>query len=106
MTGIYAAAACQAALRVLRHGDGGQLIDMALYDCAFSAMATFLPKLLPGAGGDVGRLGNRHALAAPWNIYRAEDGWILVCAVSDDQWYRITGSSVAPSLRAIRAICV
>jgi len=54
MTGIYAAAACQAALRVLRRGgDGGQLIDMALYDCAFSAMATFLPKLLSGAGGDV-----------------------------------------------------
>jgi crotonobetainyl-CoA:carnitine CoA-transferase CaiB-like acyl-CoA transferase len=46
---------------------------------------TFLPRLLSGAGDDVGRLGNRHALAAPWNIYRAEDGSILVCAVSDDQ---------------------
>src|SRR5262249_38120669 len=79
MTGIYAAVACQAALRVMRRGGGGQLIDMALYDCAFCAMATFLPKLLSGAGGDVGRLGNRHALVAPWNIFRAEDGWILVC---------------------------
>jgi crotonobetainyl-CoA:carnitine CoA-transferase CaiB-like acyl-CoA transferase len=98
MTGIYAAVACQAALRVLRRGDGGQLIDMALYDSAFAAMATFLPKLLSGAGGDVGRLGNRHALAAPWNIYRAEDGWLLVCAVSNDQWRRITGVIDHPEL--------
>jgi crotonobetainyl-CoA:carnitine CoA-transferase CaiB-like acyl-CoA transferase len=98
MTGIYAAIACQAALRVLRRGDGGQLIDMSLYDCAFAAMATFLPKLLSGSGGDVGRLGNRHALAAPWNIYRAADGWVLVCAVSDDQWRRITGVIDRPEL--------
>jgi crotonobetainyl-CoA:carnitine CoA-transferase CaiB-like acyl-CoA transferase len=98
MTGIYAAVACQAALRVVRRGDGGQLIDMALYDSAFAAMATFLPKLLSGVGGDVGRLGNRHALAAPWNIYRAEDGWVLVCAVSDDQWHRITGVIGRPEL--------
>jgi crotonobetainyl-CoA:carnitine CoA-transferase CaiB-like acyl-CoA transferase len=98
MTGIYAAVACQAALRLLRRGDGGQVIDMALYDSAFAAMATFLPKLLSGAGGDVGRLGNRHALAAPWNSYRAEDGWVLVCAVSDDQWRRITGLIDRPEL--------
>jgi crotonobetainyl-CoA:carnitine CoA-transferase CaiB-like acyl-CoA transferase len=98
MTGIYAAVACQAALRVLRRGGGGQLIDMALYDSAFCAMATFLPKLLSGAGGDVGRLGNRHALVAPWNIYRAEDGWILVCTVTDDQWHRIAGVIGRPEL--------
>jgi hypothetical protein len=38
----------------------------------------------------------------PRNIYRAEDGSVLVCAVSDDQWHRITGRiagwlSVEPS---------
>ena len=98
MTGIYAAVACQAALRVLRRGDGGQLIDMALYDCAFSAMSTFLAKPLSGDDGDVGRLGNRHSMAAPWNIYRADDGWLLICAASDDQWRRITEVIARPEL--------
>ena len=98
MTGMYAAIACQAALRVQQRGDGGQFIDMALYDCAFSAMATFLPKLLSGTDGDVGRVGNRHVMAAPWNIYRAKDGWVLVCAASDDQWHRITEVIGRPEL--------
>jgi hypothetical protein len=42
---------------------GIRAADAALYDSAFAAMATFLPKLLSRAGSDVGRLGNRHALA-------------------------------------------
>jgi crotonobetainyl-CoA:carnitine CoA-transferase CaiB-like acyl-CoA transferase len=98
MTGIYAAAACQAALRVRRLGGGGQLIDMALYDCAFGALATFLPKLVSGESGDIARMGNRHSMAAPWNVYKAEDGWVLVCAASDDQWQRITHLIGQPAL--------
>ena len=89
MTGVYAAASCLSALRVVKSGGGGQAIDMALYDCAFAAMATFLPRLLDGSGATVGRVGNRHAMASPWNVYRALDGWVLVCAASDVQWRRI-----------------
>lgn len=89
MTGVYAAAACLAALRSRKQTGKGQTIDMALYDCAFAAMATFLPRLLDGSGSRVGRVGNRHAMASPWNVYQARDGWVLVCAASDDQWRRI-----------------
>lgn len=89
MTGVYAAAACLAALRVRKRDGIGQAIDMALYDCAFAAMSTFLPRLLDGSGANVGRVGNRHAMASPWNVYRARDGWVLVCAASDHQWRRI-----------------
>lgn len=89
MTGVYAAAACLAALRVRKRDGRGQAIDMALYDCAFAAMSTFLPRLLDGSGANVGRVGNRHAMASPWNVYRARNGWVLVCAASDHQWRRI-----------------
>jgi crotonobetainyl-CoA:carnitine CoA-transferase CaiB-like acyl-CoA transferase len=98
MTGAYAAAACLAGLRVRKLGGGGQAIDMALYDCAFAAMATFLPRLLDGSGSVVGRLGNRHAMASPWNVYRAIDGWVLVCAASDMQWHRICAVGGRPEL--------
>jgi crotonobetainyl-CoA:carnitine CoA-transferase CaiB-like acyl-CoA transferase len=89
MTGVYASAAALAALRVRKHGGGGQTIDMSLYDCAVAAMATFLPRLLDGSGSRVGRVGNRHGMASPWNVFRALDGWVLVCAASDLQWHRI-----------------
>jgi len=89
MTGVHAAAATVAALRVARAGGGGQRIDMALYDCAFSAMATFLPRPLAGSSEPIRRAGNRHAMIAPWNVYRARDGWILICVGSDAQWQRL-----------------
>lgn len=98
MTGVYAAAACLAALRVRRQTGIGQAIDMALYDCAFAAMATFLPRLMDGSGSQVGRLGNRHAMASPWNVYRALDGWVLICAASDEQWQRVCGLLGRPEL--------
>jgi crotonobetainyl-CoA:carnitine CoA-transferase CaiB-like acyl-CoA transferase len=98
MTGVYAAASCLCALRVVKSGGGGQAIDMALYDCAFAAMATFLPRLLDGSGAAVGRVGNRHAMASPWNVYRAIDGWVLVCAASDVQWRRICALIERPEL--------
>lgn len=83
-TALYAAAAIIASLGA---GTRGELIDMALYDCAVSALTTFLPAHF--GGGRPGRLGNRHSMAAPWNAYRARDGWVLICATDDRQWQRI-----------------
>jgi crotonobetainyl-CoA:carnitine CoA-transferase CaiB-like acyl-CoA transferase len=88
MTGAYAAAAVLAALRVRRRTALGQAIDMALFDCAFYAMSTFLPQVLTG-GTAARRVGNRHSMASPWNVYRACDGWVLICAASDVQWQRM-----------------
>lgn len=88
MTGVYAASAILAALRVRGLSGHGQLIDMALYDCAFAAMATFLPRVLTGDKTPIRRMGNRHPMIAPWNVYRAKDGWVLICVGNDVQWSR------------------
>ena len=87
--GIYGAIGAATAL-LARDRDGiGQEVDVALYDCAVNALTTFLPKAL--AGGSASRIGNRHPLGAPWNAYPTSDGWALICAVSDDQWTRLSG---------------
>src|ERR1700733_3402439 len=99
MTGVYAAGAVAAALRVRNHTGRGQFIDMALYDCAFSSMATFLPRILTGSVEPIRRVGNRHAMIAPWNVYQATDGWILVCVGSDGQWQRLCEIMRRPELR-------
>jgi crotonobetainyl-CoA:carnitine CoA-transferase CaiB-like acyl-CoA transferase len=99
MTGVYAAGAVVAALRVRNNTGRGQFIDMALYDCAFSSMATFLPRILTGSVEPIRRVGNRHAMIAPWNVYQATDGWILVCVGSDGQWQRLSEIMRRPELR-------
>ena len=85
--GIYAAAAILVAHRVRRERGFGQHVDIALYDCAIGALSTFLP--FHAAGTAVTRSGNRHSLAAPWNAYRASDGWVLICTATDEQWRRL-----------------
>jgi len=89
LAGIHAAGAVLAALRL--SGAGLQRTRVALYDAAFSAMTTFLPAALGGVRKAANRVGNRHPLSAPWNVYRASDGWVLLCAGNDDQWHKICG---------------
>ena len=90
LAGMNAAGAIMAALRVFGQSGVGQRIDIALYDSAFAATSSFLARLLVTSGTkDIGRLGNRHALSSPWNVYRATDGWVQICTGSDDQWSRL-----------------
>jgi crotonobetainyl-CoA:carnitine CoA-transferase CaiB-like acyl-CoA transferase len=91
MTGLYGASGVIAALRVVRRTGLTQPIDMSLYDCAFAAMATFLPRILAGAEGAPQRIGNNHAMISPWNVFQARDGWVLICAGTDVQWRRLCG---------------
>ena len=98
MTGIYAAAATIAALRVKRQSNSGQAIDMALYDCAFASHTTFLTNILAGKPGSFNRIGNHHAMISPWNVFRAKDGWVLICAGSDLQWQRLCKIMGRPEL--------
>jgi crotonobetainyl-CoA:carnitine CoA-transferase CaiB-like acyl-CoA transferase len=89
MAGTYAAAATLAALRVKRLSGRGQGIDMALYDCAFAALFTFMNGILEMKQHAKSRLGNRHPAVAPWNLYRAADGWVLITAGNQSQWQRL-----------------
>ncbi len=99
LCGIHASGAVLAALRHARSTGLGQTIDMALYDCGFAAMSSFISRLLvEGGGHNARRLGNRHTLSAPWNVYRARDGWILICTGSNVQWQRLCNVMKRPEL--------
>ncbi len=97
-TGLYAAAAVIAALRVRRLCGRGQNIDMSLFDSAFVAMATFVAEPLIDVGARIARMGNVHPAAAPWNSYRAKDGSLVICAGSSVQWRRICSLIGRPEL--------
>ena len=93
---LFAVAGIQSALRVRAQAGIGQNVEVALYDCAFSTLTTFLP--LHFAGAPVSRYGNGHVLAVPWNAYRAHDGWLIICTTTDDQWARLCGVMESPEL--------
>lgn len=94
----YAASAILAALRVRRLHGFGQRIDVALYDVGVNALATFIPLDLIGRPSS--RMGNRHPTLSPWNAYRASDGWVTVCAPTNDQWRRLCTAMGRPELVA------
>ena len=89
MAGLYAAGAVLCALRQRRANGFAPPVEVSLYDVGFAAMTSFLAPALEDQAPRATRVGNRHTMAAPWNVYRAADGWILICAGSDEQWRRI-----------------
>ena len=101
LAGIYAAAGVLAALRQRRAGAPSP-VEIALYDVAFSAMTSFLAPAMSGQdGASATRVGNRHTMAAPWNVYRANDGWVLLCAGNDEQWQRLCALMFSPGLEPL-----
>jgi crotonobetainyl-CoA:carnitine CoA-transferase CaiB-like acyl-CoA transferase len=86
-TAIFGASAVLAALRVRRRHGFGQRIDLAIMDTAVNGLVNFLT--LHFAGEFATRSGNRHPLNTPWGSYRAKDGCVLICAMTDDHFNRI-----------------
>lgn len=93
-TAVYATAAILAALYARRTLGIGQRIDIALYDVAVNALLTFIPLHIVGLPAI--RNGNRHPTSAPWNAYRARDGWVLICGPTNDQWRRLCQAMDTP----------
>ncbi|MQA80492.1 MAG: hypothetical protein GEV10_18770 [Streptosporangiales bacterium] len=63
----------------------GQFLDQAEYDTLIAFLGTWLPAY-EMTGENPSRIGNRHALTAPWNSYRSRDGWLIVCTVNQAQF--------------------
>ena len=95
---IYATAGVLAALRVRRRQGVSQRVEVALFDCAVTSLTTFLPGYF--VGREPQRIGNRHPTMAPWNAFPAQDGWVLMCSGSDDQWRRVCELVGQPQLAA------
>lgn len=86
MAACVATAATAAALAARERGQAHpREVDIAVFDVLYSSLTTQLPARWLGDDGPA-RAGNRHPMAAPWNTYLCDDGWISVCTMSDRQW--------------------
>lgn len=98
LTGAYATIGALSALFAREQQGVVQALDVAMFDCGFISLNTFLASTLTDPKAKKTRLGNRHPTVAPWNTYRTSDGWVLICAGNQAQWERLCQTMGRPDL--------
>jgi crotonobetainyl-CoA:carnitine CoA-transferase CaiB-like acyl-CoA transferase len=88
--GVHLAAAILAALRLRDRTGEGTLVEVALQDAVVPTLTTHIGAHY-GMGIQTTRDGNRSAggVIAPYNVYPARDGYVLILAADHARWRRL-----------------
>jgi len=86
--GLYATIAVLAALQHRSAHGVGQYIDISLLDAQLSIMLNTFSAWF-NAGVELGRTGNDHPSAAPYGLYEASDGLLLIATFNDREFARL-----------------
>lgn len=82
---LYGALAAVSALRARERDGSGQLIDVSLFEAGVSLAVWEAGKYF--ASGEVGKpLGSAHQTSAPYQAFRASDGWFTAGATTPANW--------------------
>ncbi|ELR20946.1 Lcarnitine dehydratase/bile acid-inducible protein F, putative [Acanthamoeba castellanii str. Neff] len=75
------------ALQVRRTTGQGQLVDVALVDSLFTTMSQHVQKIFI-EDAVPSRIGNRYEFIAPYDSFKAADGWVIIAVANDAIWQR------------------
>lgn len=86
-SGCYASIAILAALRVRDKTGIGQQIDISMMDAVVSILENAIvrytvTKEIPK------RIGSRHPSIAPFDVFKAKDGWVVIAVGNDALWIK------------------
>jgi crotonobetainyl-CoA:carnitine CoA-transferase CaiB-like acyl-CoA transferase len=98
-TGMWAAIAILAALRVRDETGAPQLVETSLYETAVN----WLPYQLAGflaTGVAPGPLATGISILAPYEAFRTADGWVMIAAGNDRLFARLCDALALPELAA------
>lgn len=95
--GLYAAFAIASLLARVRAGGRGGHVDVPMFATTL-AMAALQTSEYFGTGRDPRRLGSAHPRNAPYQAYRACDGWFVIAAGNDRLWRAVCAAADAPAL--------
>jgi crotonobetainyl-CoA:carnitine CoA-transferase CaiB-like acyl-CoA transferase len=84
ISGMMATTAVLSALR-MPAATRPRMLDVAGFNSMFMNFGTRMAHFLD-TGKDEGRQGNRYWMAAPFSLYQANDGYVMICVFSDRQW--------------------
>ncbi|MGF6851365.1 CaiB/BaiF CoA transferase family protein [Paraburkholderia sp. CI3] len=87
-SGLYAAYSIAAALTAVRAGDPGVHIDVPMFGCTL-AIAALQTSELFGTGRNPRKLGSAHPRNAPYQAFRAADGYFAIAAGNQQLWLKV-----------------
>lgn len=90
-TGIWSVIAIQAALARSAAGAGGTHVQASLIESAFALVAHQIQGL-QATGEQPPKLGSGAPSAAPYRVYRASDGFVMIATASEPQFPRLCGA--------------
>lgn len=84
---LYATIAILGALYERRESGAGQIVDLALLDGQATWLANVASAYL-ATGNPPRKRGNAHPNIAPYQPFRAKDGWLILAVGTEAQWAR------------------
>jgi crotonobetainyl-CoA:carnitine CoA-transferase CaiB-like acyl-CoA transferase len=96
-SGLYGAYAIVAALRSVREGDPGVHIDVPMFGCTL-AIAALQTSEYFGTGRNPVKLGSAHPRNAPYQAFRAADGYFAIAAGNQNLWLKVVAAVALPEL--------
>ena len=97
--GVHLYGAIVTALYQRQRTGKGAVIDVSMQDATFPTLATALGAM-HYLGHPPARVGNRHqALTlAPYNVYRAKDGWVAIICIREGHWRSLVAAMGNPAI--------
>ena len=83
--GLYAAYSIAAVLRLVQQGGAGEHIDVSMLGACLGVAALQTSEFF-GTGRDPAKLGSAHPRNAPYQAFRARDGYFAMAAGNDGLW--------------------
>jgi len=90
--GLFGAIAVLGALCARDRTGRGQTVDVSSQDAMFSLLDNW-PAIHAASGRVPPRVGNRHLGTAPYDCYRARDGWVVI-AVASNKLFRSLATAI------------
>lgn len=97
--GLYGAYSIAASLAHVRAGGRGAHIDVPMYGCTLGIAALQTSEFF-GTGKNPGRLGSAHPRNAPYQAFRAADGFFAIAAGNQKLWIDVCNAVGMPELCA------
>ena len=98
-TGLYAAFTIVSVLRRVAGGGAGAHIDASMLGCSLG-MAALQTSEFFGTGNDPKKLGSAHPRNAPYQAFKAGDGYFVIAAGNNKLWESVTEVVGRPDLLA------
>jgi len=98
-TGMWAATSVMAALARRERTGVGERLQVALVDCALALQANQVLNLL-ATGQAPAPSGSGFSIAAPYEAFRAADGWVMIAAGNDQIFRRLCDAIDCPEVAA------